>query len=241
VRRTGAAGAKRKQFLNGEQLFREVEFMAWQVRHQGSPRIVGKLSLQQVADGLRDGQWETTDEVLGPGEARWRPIETHPQLAEVAQDVDMPPPARHPEATSLDFNALIDVCLVLLIFFILTTSYADLVQKVVEIPSVKADGKVRTVKVADIKTKMIVLQAVLDKSGRPVLRVELQPVDALTTDGKAIDTAKLRSAIQPFVRGEDRKTELLLDAREVSWETVIQIQDAARAAGIKKIHYAKAQ
>src|SRR4051812_31415454 len=98
--------------------------MAWQVRHEGSPRVVRDLTAQQIVDGLRDGLWEPTDEVQGPGEARWRAIEAHPQFAEAALDLETPPPAHPPEATSLDMNALIDVCLVLLIFFILTTSYA---------------------------------------------------------------------------------------------------------------------
>src|SRR4051794_15373884 len=105
--------------------------MPWQVRHQGSPRIVRNLTLPQIVDGLRDGLWEATDEVLSPGEERWRAIEAHPQLADIALDLEPPPPRHPPEATSLDMNALIDVCLVLLIFFILTTSYANLVQKVV--------------------------------------------------------------------------------------------------------------
>jgi biopolymer transport protein ExbD len=215
--------------------------MPWQVRHAGSPRVVRNLTLQQLVDGLQDSLWETTDEVLGPGEERWRPIEAHPQLAEIAQDLEAPPPARHAEATSLDFNALIDVCLVLLIFFILTTSYANLVQKVVPIPVLKSEGKTRSAKVADIAKTMIRLEASGDKAGNPVVRVQNQAVDVLSADGKAIDFAKLRSALQPFTRGEDRKTELLLDARAVTWETVIQIQDAARAAGIQKIHYAKTQ
>ena len=211
--------------------------MPWQVRHAGSPRIVRNLTLQQLVDGLQDGLWETTDEVLGPGEARWQAIEAHPQLADLAHDLEAPPPARHPEATSLDFNALIDVCLVLLIFFILTTSYASLVQKVVPVPAVKSEGKGRVAKIDDIKKHMIRLQAITDKSGNPLVRVENQTVDVLASDGKSIDLAKLRSVLQPYVRGEDRKTELFMDAREVCWETVMQIQDAARAAGVQKIHY----
>jgi biopolymer transport protein ExbD len=211
--------------------------MPWQVRHAGSPRIVRDLTLQQLVDGLQDGLWETTDEVVGPGEERWQPIESHPQLADLAQDLDTPPPARHAEATSLDFNALIDVCLVLLIFFILTTSYANLVQKVVPVPAVKSESKGRVATLDNIKKHMIRLQAVADKAGNPVVRIENQTVDVLAADGKSIDLAKLRSVLQPYVRGEDRKTELFMDAREVSWETVIQIQDAARSAGVQKIHY----
>jgi hypothetical protein len=34
--------------------------MPWQVRHEGSPQVLKDLSLQQIVDGLRDGQWETT-------------------------------------------------------------------------------------------------------------------------------------------------------------------------------------
>lgn len=212
--------------------------MPWQVRHQGSPRIVRDLTLPQIVQGLRDGVWETTDEVLGPGDTRWQPIETHPQLAEIAEDLEPPRTGRHPDATSLDMNALIDVCLVLLIFFILTTSYANLVQKVVPIPAIRSDGKVRTVKAADVKDRMVVMEATGDPAGKLAVRLDLQPVDVLDAGGK-LDAAKLRSKVESFVgRGSARKRELMLDARGITWETVIQIQDAARAAGIQKIHYA---
>jgi biopolymer transport protein ExbD len=212
--------------------------MPWQVRHAGSPRIVPNLTLQQIVNGLQDGLWETTDEVLVPGETRWQAIEAQPQLADVAQDLETSPPFHHPEATSLDFNALIDVCLVLLIFFILTTSYANLIQKVVPIPSPKTQGKTRTATLAEIAKTSILLGVVGDKAGNPVVHVQTQAVDVLAADGKTIDGAKLRAALQPYMRGDDRKTELLIDARDVTWETVIQIQDAARSAGIQKIHYA---
>jgi biopolymer transport protein ExbD len=211
--------------------------MPWQVRHEGSPRVVSNLTVAQIVDGVRDGLWETTDEVLGPGETRWRAIEAHPQFEELAQDLEAPHPPRHQDPTSLDMNALIDVCLVLLIFFILTTSYANLVQKVVPVPAVKSDGRIRTVKVEDVKARMIRVQAVGDKDGSPTVRIENQPVDVAAASGKGIDAAKLRAALQPYVRGEDRKTEVIFDAQGISWETVIQIQDAARAAGVQKIIY----
>jgi biopolymer transport protein ExbD len=218
--------------------------MPWQVRHEGSPRVVRNLTPQQIVDGLRDGLWEPTDEVQGPDEPRWRAIESHPQFAEVALDLEPPRPSHHPEATSLDMNALIDVCLVLLIFFILTTSYANLVQKVVPVPAESDPAKARampTVKVEDIKNRMVRLQVGVDKSGKMLLHIENQPADAFTADGKSIDDAKLEALLKPFVRGEGHKKELLMDARGVSWETVIQIQDAARAAGIHTIHYARVQ
>src|SRR5947209_3646369 len=124
--------------------------MAWQLRHEGSPEVLADLTVQQIVDGVRDGQWETTDEVLGPNESQWRKIEAHPQLAEIAEELAAPPLVRHEEPTSLDMNALIDVCLVLLIFFMITTSYAALVQKSVPLPMTKASEQgIRVVRVED--------------------------------------------------------------------------------------------
>src|SRR5262245_35134785 len=97
--------------------------MKWTVRHQGSPRQVSGLTLQQLIEGLQDGQWDSTDEVKGPQDTAWLAIEEHPQLADVVHDLDPLEIVHEEEPTHLDMNALIDVCLVLLIFFILTTSY----------------------------------------------------------------------------------------------------------------------
>jgi biopolymer transport protein ExbD len=212
--------------------------MPWQLRHEGSPQAINDLSLQQIADGLRDGQWEPTDEVIGPGDSNWQAIESHPSLAEIAEDIETPPLVRHEEGTHLDFNALIDVCLVLLIFFILTTTYATTVRKVVPLPTVKAEGKkARVIDVKDVKERMIRLQANVDGAGKPVLRLENQPIQVLAPDGQTIDPDKLRDALRPYVRGEDRKTEIILDAHDITWGTVIGIQDGAKAAGIHAIHH----
>jgi biopolymer transport protein ExbD len=211
--------------------------MTWKLRHEGSPQVLEGLSLQQIVDGLRDGQWELTDEALGPGEAEWRKIEAHPRLVEIAEDLSEPPPVRHEEPTSLDMNALIDVCLVLLIFFMITTAYASMVQKSVPLPMTKAGTGIRVVRVDDVKSRMIRVQAYHDKLGVPVVRVENQTLaDIVTREGK-IDMDKLRDALKPYVKGEDHKTEVLLDARDITWDHVIQIQDGARAAGVQTVHH----
>jgi biopolymer transport protein ExbD len=215
--------------------------MSWQLRHTGSPQVRKGLTLAEVVEGLRDGTWDVTDEVMGPGEAAWQTIENHPQLAEVAEEVETPPARRHEEPTSLDLNALIDVCLVLLIFFILTTSYVNMVQKVVPLPTVKSDsdGKAKVVRPEDVKKRMVSVNAYHDSAGKPVVKIERQTVEVLGADGKLIDPDKMKDALGSYVRGEDRKTEVILDPRDLSWENVIRLMDGARAAGIQKIHFYK--
>src|SRR5207248_1821253 len=117
-----------------------------------------------------------------------------------------------------------DVCLVLLIFFMLTTSYVTAVQKLVPLPTVSPDKK-QAVKVLDpkmVKQFMVRVDASTDKNGQLVVRVENQPVKVLTEDGK-LDGPKLTAALAPYVRGNPPKTEMLLDARDISWGTVIAI------------------
>jgi len=211
--------------------------MPWQLRHQGSPTVLKGLTFEQIVEGLRAGSWEPTDEVLGPSDKTWSAIESHPQLAEIALDLEPPQPLHRDEETRLDMNALIDVCLVLLIFFILTTTYAAAVQKLVPLPSIKGPtGKARVVSVKDVSQRMIRLQVYQEKDGKPAVRLENQSIDVASGDGKGIDPDKLREALQPYVRGPDRKSEIILDIKGVSWGAAVAVQDGARSAGILKIH-----
>jgi biopolymer transport protein ExbD len=205
--------------------------MSWKVRHQGSPRAIENLELPQVLEGLRDGLWEQTDEVMGPGEASWVAMESHPQLAEVVADMEPPPPKVHEDETRLDMNPLIDVALVLLIFFILTTTY-ETIRKVLDMPSVTADSKGKTVREVSpdqIKQQMIVVTATQGAAG-PIIRVE----------DKTVKLEDLMAELRQYVRAT-KKTQILIDASGVSWGTVVAIQDAAKGAGVEKANWATQQ
>lgn len=211
--------------------------MSWKIRHEGSPKHLQGLTLAQVVAGLLDGKWEVTDEVMGPADTDWVAIENHPQLTEIAADLEPPPPPPEDE-THLDMNALIDVCLVLLIFFMLTTSYLITVQKIVPLPTVaESEKKGRVVRADQVKRRMIRIQAYGDKDGKLTVRVENQTLPVVSADGRSVDGEKLREALLPYTRGEDPRTEVLLDPRDVSWGTVIAIQDAARAAGVRTVNH----
>jgi biopolymer transport protein ExbD len=201
--------------------------MSWKIRHQGSPQSLEGLSLTQVVEGLQDGLWDPTDEVMGPDDAQWEAIENHPTLAEVAADLEPPPAKPHEDETRLDMNPLIDVALVLLIFFILTTSYAAL-QKVIDMPgaSAKDDRPLRRVKSETVKEVMIKVEA-RKEGDKKVIRVENEPVDQQF----------LRAKLAQYVK-DTRKTNLLIDAQGIDLGTLVAIQDAAKGAGFQMIYYA---
>jgi biopolymer transport protein ExbD len=199
--------------------------MDWKIRHEGSPKAVGGLTLPQVVEGLLDGRWEPTDEVMGPPDKTWVAIENHPQLAEVAADLEPPPPPFHEDESRLDMNALIDVCLVLLVFFILTTTYAEL-QKMMDSPNLAAndDSAVPRVTRQKVEETMIDVKVTQEK-GKPVILVQ----------GREVPKDSLAAALLRIARSQ-RKFQLLIEHdRDVPHGTIVAIEDAAKTARIDKV------
>ncbi len=198
--------------------------MNWKVRHEGSPEHL-ETTLEEIQHALADGLWEPTDEVMGPGEADWVPIESHPALAEIAEELEPPPPRTYDDETRLDMTPLIDVCLVLLVFFILTASVAAL-QTRVEAPSVsdKKSPKVKVVTKEQVEQQMVECKATLE-NGEPVVRVE----------DRVVELSKLTAEFRRYVRSTG-KTTLLLDAGDdVPHDIVVKVIDAARRAGMERV------
>jgi biopolymer transport protein ExbD len=199
--------------------------MSWKIRHQGSPRSVEGLSLAEVVDGLQDGQWDPTDEVMGPEDRQWTAVENHPALAEAAADLAPPRAKVHPDETRLDMNPLIDVALVLLIFFILTTSYAAL-QKAIEAPEAKSTNLgPLVVSQARVNELMVKVTARMDNV-RKVIKVE----------DEVVDEPYLRAVLSRYV-SSTRKTNLFLDAEGLDLGSVVAIQDAAKGAGFVQVYF----
>jgi biopolymer transport protein ExbD len=197
------------------------------LRHQGSPSALGDLTLAQVAEGLADGRWEPTDEVMGPDDKEWVPIESHPQLEEIAAELEPPPPRHYDDETRLDMNALIDVCLVLLIFFILTTSYA-VMQKRMEASDVSADKLGPPIVTKEKVEQQMIRVSVRMEDGNPVYRIE----------DRVVDPSALEYELSRYVKAA-KKTQLLLDlGDDVPHSAHIVVEDAAKGARMEKVNLA---
>ncbi len=195
---------------------------AWYVRKEGSPEVLALPTAVEVLTGLRDGNFLPTDEVKGPTDATWRAIEVHPTFAEAAEYID-PPPPEVADDTHLDMNPLIDVCLVLLIFFILTITYAS-IERALDVPPDTADekGAPQKIKYEDIKNKVFKVIVKMDGE-RPVIKIE----------GKEVTQDQVFTEMQNVINTTGRK-EIVLDIdKVVPWGVETAILDAAKG---NKVH-----
>lgn len=197
----------------------------WQVRHEGSPTSIDNLTLVEVAAGLQEGQWEPTDEVRGPDDADWVAIENHPLLEETAADLEPPQAQIHEDEARLDMNAMIDVCLVLLVFFILTTSYAALTKRL-DAPDAGGEPK-KPAPWSPEKVQQLTVHVVVKNGadGNAIYQVE----------GKQVTPELLVRELKSYV-GSTGKTILLMEHdATVTHGAVVKVQDAAKGAGMSRV------
>ena len=197
---------------------------AWQVRKEGAPDVLSLPTAAEVLTGLRDGNFLPTDEVKGPTDAAWFPIEVHPTFAEAAEEID--PPPEDADDTHLDMNPLIDVCLVLLIFFILTITYATL-ERAVSVPDDTAEDKgAPKTEMKDIKDRVFIVTAKMDGE-RPVIKIGVH--GAL----KEVPFERVFAEMESVINTTGRK-EMVLDIdKDVPWGVETAILDAANG---NKVH-----
>lgn len=199
--------------------------MSWQVRKEGSPEVYTLPSEAAVLTGLRDGNFSPTDEVKGPNDPNWQAIETHPTFEEAAFELE-PPVVEAADETHLDMNPLIDVCLVLLIFFILTITYSSL-ERALAVPDDMADEKgAKQVQIKDIKDQVFLVIAKMDGE-KPVIKMGVK--GAL----KEVPLERVFTEMKDLINSTGRK-EMVLDIdKDVPWGVETAILDAAKG---NKVH-----
>ena len=201
----------------------------WRVRHEGSPVTVEMPTAQKVLDGVRDGDWEPTDEVRGPTDTRWQPIEEHPVLAEAVAELE-PPPDEPEDDSHLDMNPLIDVALVLLIFFILTATYTTLTRSV-ELPPEQPDDQ-------KTEAKIPKLSDIQDRIFKVTIRMDGELV-LFRIDNKVILADFLEQEMTDLVRNKGKAEALIDVGKGVQWGQVMKVIEATCGAEVRHIYWPK--
>lgn len=197
----------------------------WQVRLEGILEPLQLSAPEKVLEGLRDGDWDASDEVRGPADTDWTAIEEHPTFADAVAEMGPPPPIPEDE-TRLDMNPLIDVSLVLLIFFILTTSYATL-RRVLALPPPPKEDSTATAKPDKNPLEDRVFRVKISTEGERAV---------ITLDGNPVEMAKLKSSIEDVMRLSGKREMYLTVTDDVYWEDEAKVHDAAKGAGVHQIH-----
>ena len=195
----------------------------WSVRHAGSPESVDGLTAEDVIDGVKEEIWDPTDEVMGPDDPDWVPLERHPVFAPAMADYEPAPPKHHEDETKLDMNPLIDVALVLLIFFMLTTTYQELRKEFMP-PAGDRPNQIGTTTPSDLEKTTVRVSARMEND-EPVFRVEDEVVAPKDLEAKFVEYKEKRG-----------HNILAMDvAPDVYWKHVVAIQDAAAGAKFQEI------
>ena len=196
----------------------------WQVRPEGTEIPINLVSSGDVLGGLREGIWRPTDDVKGPNDAAWTTIEAHPLFEEAA--IELQPPVPEADDSHLDMNPLIDVCLVLLIFFILTITYASL-ERAIQVPESSQEGAAtKKVDWKDIKDQVFRVTAKMD-SETPVILLEKE----------AVSLDDLEDKMKRVIEKSGRRQMLLDIDGNVPWGIQTAILDAAKGNGVHRILY----
>lgn len=200
----------------------------WIVRPAGSNLGGDRYTFEGVLEAVRDAVIDPADEVRETGTKVWTPLEAHPAFADAIDAMLPPTPIHLGDETHLDMNPLIDVALVLLIFFMLKTS-VDFERKAIDLPVAQVDEKTEG-------KKQQVPQVTPDqlKQGmRIVARKEAGKV-AIRIDDEAVREDALADTIRRKVEREKKK-EAFLDTQGVPWGVEVAILDALAGAGVTDI------
>jgi biopolymer transport protein ExbD len=127
-----------------------------------------------------------------------------------------------PNLGDLDLTSMVDVTFLLLIFFMVTASFS--LQKTIELPKPNADqkGAAQALTLEDLQANTIFVK--VDEANQ-----------IFVDDVPAGDTTKLEEVLTQ-ARLTTLRTEVAIDAHpECRHETVVQVIDAATAAGMQKV------
>ena len=191
----------------------------WDLRNHDSDSKSILLESIEIQELIVSGLISINDEIRKEGETTWKTFLDYPEFDDT---FSVKSSIKHDEDENIDMNALIDVCLVLLVFFILLTSYAKLVQHL-EAAKTNPDSKIPSITTtqADQKTKVVIKT----EAGKTLFYINEQ----------VVESENLTTALKASARKLKSKDLILFYSDDVPYQAVISIQDAARAADFQQI------
>ena len=191
----------------------------WDLRNHDSDSKSILLESIEIQDLIVSGLISINDEIRKEGETAWKTLLDYSEFDDA---FSVKSSIKHDEDENIDMNALIDVCLVLLVFFILLTSYAKLVQHL-EAAKTNPDSKIPSITTtqADQKTKVVIKT----EAGKTLFYINEQ----------VVESENLTTALKASARKLKSKDLILFYSDDVPYQAVISIQDAARAADFQQI------
>ena len=158
------------------------------------------------------------------------PIEEHPAFADAVAEMG-PPPPEQPDETTLDMNPLIDVALVLLIFFIITATVATL-RRTIELPPPEESdpAAARVPQKEDMKDNSFTVSVSLDERQQPVVKLSTSP-----DSERVVAYDDIEKELKTLVSSTGRKEMLLRMTNDVTWKVYPRIYSAATEAGVRNI------
>ena len=191
----------------------------WDLRNHDSDSKSILLESIEIQNLIVSGLISINDEIRKEGETTWKTFLDYPEFDDT---FSVKSTIKHDEDENIDMNALIDVCLVLLVFFILLTSYAKLVQHL-EAAKTNPDSKIPSITTtqADQKTKVVIKT----EAGKTLFYINEQ----------VVESENLTTALKASARKLKSKDLILFYSDDVPYQAVISIQDAARAADFQQI------
>ncbi|MEY4947329.1 MAG: hypothetical protein RIR22_2030 [Planctomycetota bacterium] len=191
----------------------------WDLRNYDSDSKSILLESIEIQNLIVSGLISINDEIRKEGETTWKTFLDYPEFDDT---FSVKSSIKHDEDENIDMNALIDVCLVLLVFFILLTSYTKLVQHL-EAAKTNPDSKIPSITTtqADQKTKVVIKT----EAGKTLFYINEQ----------VVESENLTTALKASARKLKSKDLILFYSDDVPYQAVISIQDAARAADFQQI------
>lgn len=195
----------------------------WTIRRDGMTEAES-LPTEAVIDELETGGLTGDDFVRGD-DGEWMAVEDHPSFAETCRQIEEANQSREVDETHLDMNPLIDVALVLLIFFILTTTYTEL-RKEIDPPPGKTEKveQKKSLTSKELNEFTIRVKAVMEGE-----RIRFQ------VEKETVSADDLQKSIADWIK-KTSKARLAIEVDpKVPFKGLIQIQDAAVGAGAKEM------